>query len=59
MELLRLAGDIEEEEVATIQDSKGSDDENDNTEGWIDEWLNMSKEELDELEDTIQPVRFY
>ena len=58
MELFRLAGNIEEEEVATIQDSEGSDDENDNTEGWIDEQLNMSKEELDELEDAIQPVRF-
>ena len=58
MELLRLAGDIEEEEVATIQDSEGSDDENDNTKGWIDERLNMSEEELDELEDAIQPVRF-
>ena len=58
MELLRVAGNIEEEEVAMIQDSEGGDDENDNTEGWIDEWLNMSEEELDELEDAIQPVHF-
>jgi len=54
-ELLKLAGDIEEEEAVTVwADSDGNKDSNgsgdDNIEGWVNKRLNMSKEELDELD---------
>jgi len=60
MELLKLAGDIEEEEAATIRDDEACDDENDadNTEDWVDKRMKMSCEELDELEDAVRSVRF-
>jgi len=54
-ELFKLAGEIEEEEAAAIQDDEDADD---NIEGWVDERLNMSEEELDELDEAVQPVRF-
>jgi hypothetical protein len=56
-ELLLLAGDIdfEEEVMAGIDEEDGVD--GDNTEGWIDERETMSHEELDELEESVAPVR--
>jgi len=60
MELMRLAGDIEEEEEVTIRDNEVADDEIevDSTEGWVDERLQMSREELDNLDDAVRPIRF-
>jgi len=58
-ELLSLAGDIdiEEDVLAGVDEEDGVDGESDNTEGWIDEREMMSEEELDELNDSIAPVR--
>lgn len=60
-ELLKLAGEIEEEEETEIRENgAGSDDEDgpDNVEGWINERSTMSEEELKELDESLQPVRF-
>jgi len=58
-ELFNLAEDIEKEEVATIQDLEDEDDAvNDNVEGWVDERLDMSEEDLEELDEAVKPVRF-
>ncbi len=60
-ELLKLAGEIKEEENAEIRENgAGGDDEDgpDNDEGWIDERSTMSEEALKELDDSLQPVRF-
>lgn len=57
-ELLKLAGDLENEEMQTLLDLDGDDDtEDDNNEGWVDERTLMSEEELEELEETVQPIR--
>ena len=55
-ELLLLAGDINFEEEAMGKDEEDGVD-GDNTEGWIDERETMTKEELDELEESVAPVR--
>ena len=55
-ELLLLAGDIDFEEEAMGKDEEDGVD-GDNTEGWIDERETMTKEELDELEESVAPVR--
>jgi hypothetical protein len=60
-ELLKLAGEIEEEEESEIRENgAGGDDEDgpDNFEGWIDERSTMSEEELRELDESLQPVCF-
>jgi len=55
-ELMKLASDIEGEEAITAQEGSSDENGDDNLEGWIDEWLRMSEEELEELEDEIKPV---
>lgn len=62
-ELLKLAGDIEKEEAVIVwADSNGNKNSNgsgdDNVEGWVNKQLNMSKEELVELNEAIRPVCF-
>ena len=64
-ELYKLAGDIEGEELETqneqdddpqIPEEEASHDDND--EGWVNERDDMTEEELDDLEDTVKPIRF-
>ncbi|SRR5258708_17339239 len=60
---MKLARDIEMEELATQADSAEQDNKDkgpphDNEEGWVDEQLNMTKDEIDDLEESIQPIHF-
>jgi hypothetical protein len=58
-ELLELAGDIEGEEWSTTCDLAQAEDKgNNNIEGWVDERNLMNKEELEDLNKVIQPIRF-
>jgi hypothetical protein len=59
-ELQALAGDIDHEEQATMVGVEiGSDeDEDDNMDGWIDERERMSAKDVEELDESVQPVRF-
>lgn len=64
-ELEKLAGDIEDEELETQNDledgGQNPDDEeawDDNDEGWIDERDEMAGDEVDELEESVRPIRF-
>lgn len=64
-ELFKLAGDIETEEVKTQAEQEDFQEEpygegphHDNDEGWIDERGDMTKEDVEELEDSVQPIRF-
>lgn len=52
-ELSRLAENVELEDEL----DDGTDEEPDNIEGWIDERLSMTEEELDTLDKSVQPVR--
>lgn len=63
-ELLRLAGDIEDEEESEEREhGLGPDVEEDeevldNVDGWVDERERLTAEELKELEEAVRPVRF-
>ena len=54
-EMLSFAGNIEfgEEEVA----GDDEDDEDDNVEGWVDERTLMSEDELERLDESVEPLR--
>ena len=57
-EILKLAVDLDlEEELSGDNDEDGEQGEDDNYEGWIDERDQMSEEQLEELEDHVQPIR--
>ena len=58
-ELLSLAGNIEfeEDELARRDGGEGDEDEDDNVEGWIDERTRMTEAELEELDESVVPVR--
>jgi len=58
-ELLSLAGNIEfeEDELARRDGKEGDEDEDDNVEGWIDERTLMTDAELEELDESVEPVR--
>jgi hypothetical protein len=58
-ELLILAGNIEfeEAELARWNAKEGEDEEDDNIEGWVDERGLMTEEELEELDESVEPVR--
>ena len=58
--LKKLARDIEMEELATQADSDNEDKgpPHDNEEGWVDKWLNMTEDKIDDLEESIQPIHF-
>ena len=57
-ELLSLADNIEvEEEVLSRDGEDGEAGEDDNIEGWVDEHTLMDEEELEELEESVEPVR--
>jgi hypothetical protein len=55
--LLALAGDIdfEEDTLAGVDEEDSID--GDNIEGWVDECATMSKEEVNELDESVAPVR--
>ena len=58
-ELLSLAGNIEfEEEAMAGRDSEeGVGGEDNNLDGWIDERMLMTEEELSELDQSVEPVQ--
>ena len=57
MELLKLAGDIDQEEEITVSAGDIDDSvEDDNKEGWIDERDEMTEDKLNVLAMNIQPV---
>jgi hypothetical protein len=55
--LLKLAGDIEDEEWSTLCDAaraeNDGDGEIDNVEGWVDEQRQMNADELEELDEVL------
>ena len=57
-ELLSLAGNIEfeEDELARRDGKEGEENEDDNVEGWIDERILMTDIELEELDESVEPV---
>ena len=55
--LLALAGDIDFEEDALAGADEEDSVEGDNIEGWVDEHATMSEEEVDELDESVAPVR--
>jgi len=57
-ELLLLAGNIEfkEDELAKRDGREEDEDEDDNVEGWIDECMLMTDAELEELDESVEPV---
>jgi len=58
-ELLSLAGNIEfeEDELARRDANEEEEDDDDNVEGWIDERTLMTDIELEELDESVEPVR--
>jgi hypothetical protein len=60
-ELLSLAGNVEEEEEVLSREGEGGvaaeEPEDDNLEGWIDERTLMDDDDVDELEESVKPVR--
>lgn len=58
-ELLALAGNIELEEDEWAMEEDSEDAEDDNVEGWVDERTLMTDEELDELDESVEPVRLF
>jgi len=58
-ELLSLAGNIEfeEDELARRDANEAEEDDDDNVEGWIDERTLMTDIELEELDESVEPVR--
>ncbi|KAF8805658.1 hypothetical protein BYT27DRAFT_7104036 [Phlegmacium glaucopus] len=57
-ELLSLSGNIEfeEAEVARRDGEDGAGGEDDNVEGWINECTIMNEAELEELDESVEPV---
>jgi hypothetical protein len=57
-ELLSLAGNIkfEEDESGRRDANEDEEDDNDNVEGWIDERTMMADIELEELDESVEPV---
>ncbi len=61
LELQKLAGNIECEESSfpcSVWKEDGEEACRDNMEGWVDEQDEMDTDELQALDNTIQPVRF-
>jgi hypothetical protein len=58
-ELMRLAGDIDaEEEEEAGEDYLDEPEEVDNDDGWVDEREAIPEDDLEDLEDVVQPIRF-
>jgi hypothetical protein len=57
-ELMVLAGDLDQEELATWEGELSEiDGDDDNVDGWVDKQEEMSKMEQKDLDDNIQPIR--
>jgi hypothetical protein len=62
--LMTLAGDVDTEELVmqseqeNSHDNQGDGSHHDNNEGWIDERENMTEEDVEELEESVLPIRF-
>src|SRR5258708_24374788 len=58
--LKKLGRDIKMEELATQADGDNEDEgpSQDSEEGWIDEWLNMTEDEINDLEECVQQICF-
>lgn len=54
--LIELAGNIDFEEQEMAEDD-GDDEDNENTDDWVDERDNMAEEQLASLNESVQPVR--
>jgi hypothetical protein len=63
-DLLDSAGDINEEELEEAAEQEDPQDQtnkrpcHNNDEGWIDKQYDMTDEDIDKLEDSVQPIRF-
>lgn len=58
-ELLRMAGDIDDEEQEMEgEDYEDAPEEEDNADGWIDEREEMEEGDVEELEEHVLPIRF-
>jgi len=59
-DLEKLAGNIEAEEDATRAEEDIPEDGpiQDNEEGWVDERDDMTEEDIEELEESVWPIRF-
>jgi len=56
-ELVKLAGDIEQEEAECCEvNSDEGDEEDDNVDGWIVERAHMMDEEKEELDEAVKPI---
>jgi hypothetical protein len=57
--LMELAGNIDakEQEMAESRDDSDDDEEDENLEGWVDERVTMTVEQLAALDKAVQPVR--
>jgi hypothetical protein len=55
-ELQNLAGNLEVEELVSQQDCD-SDDDDDSVEGWVDEREEMTEIEIEELDESVGPLR--
>jgi hypothetical protein len=56
-ELLKLAGNLELEEITSQQESGADDDVDDSVEGWVDERREMTEMEVEELDKSVGPLR--
>jgi len=56
-ELIKLVGDIEQEEAECHEvNSDEGDEEDDNVDGWIDKRTHMMDEEKEELNEAVKPI---
>jgi hypothetical protein len=58
--LQKLASNIKAEEAVTRAEEEVPEEgsNQDNNEGWIDEWDSMTEEDIEELEESLRPIRF-
>jgi hypothetical protein len=59
-DLQKLAANIKAEEEATRAEEEVPEDgsNQDNNEGWIDEHNDMTDEDIEQLEESVRPIRF-
>ena len=59
-DLQKLAGNIEAKEEVTWAEEEAPEEgsNQDNDEGWIDERVDMTEQDIEELEESVQPIRF-
>ena len=57
LDLLTLADNLEEEELMTLDEDNNEEPEDDNKEGWIDEFKTLTQPEQDKLNNDVLPVR--